>query len=334
VKRLLSFVVLFSMLAAAFTLPAAAALADNGPCNDANSPACLAAMQANPSPDVTPIEDDKADVNAYSFYRVKPGTQLYDTPNGNVVGSLADGFSYVIVYDQRDGFAQLRDKTWVARGQLQHTYASHFTGVQITHPLAYPLAWVIQTSIPSPAPGAANSPKTGAIDRLTAVNIFATVHVGEWDWYLVGPGQWLEQRKVARMIAASKPDGAGNKWVSVNLYEQVLTAYEGDKLVFATLISSGLPGWNTHVGTFKVWSRLAATPMSGAMGQSDFYSLPAVPYVMFFDNDISLHGTYWHQGFGFKHSHGCVNMSISDARYVFNWMGDGGDLTVNVIEGK
>jgi lipoprotein-anchoring transpeptidase ErfK/SrfK len=40
---------------------------------------------------------------------------------------------------------------------------------------------------------------------------------------------------------------------------------------------------------------------------------------MYFDSAISLHGTYWHDGFGYRHSHGCVNMSITDAGWVFDW---------------
>jgi hypothetical protein len=324
------------LLTALVALPLSHAQADNqpdnGPCNDAGSGDCLAEMKANPAPAVTPIAEDKDEVNAYSFFRVLPNTLEYNAPNGAVVNRMADGFNFVVVYAFQDGFAQLRNKLWVERSQLKRSYASPYTGVAIDHPLAFPIAWVIQTSIPSTSAGAANSPKTPPISRYTRVNIFATVHVGQWDWYLVGPGQWLEQRKVARVIPVGKPDGAGDKWVNVNLYEQVLTAYQGNTLIFATLISSGLPGWQTNVGTFKVWDHYKASPMTGAMGRSDYYSLPAVPYVMFFDNDISLHGTYWHDGFGFKHSHGCVNMSISDAQWVYNWMGDG-DLTVNVIAG-
>ncbi len=338
-RRLPIILILSAMLlAAVIALPATSVQADNqhdnGPCNDAGSGACLSEMQANPAPAVTPIEEDKTEVNAYSFFRVLPNTLLYNAPNGATVGALNNGFSFVIVYALQDGFAKLRDGRWVERSQLKHSYASPYTGVAIDQGLAFPMAWVIQTSIPSTSAGAANSPKTPPIGRYTRVNIFATVHVGQWDWYLVGPGQWLEQRKVARLIPVSKPDGAGDKWVNVNLYEQVLTAYQGDKLIFATLISSGLPGWQTHPGTFKVWDQHKASAMTGAMGRSDYYSLPAVPYVMFFDNDISLHGTYWHDGFGFKHSHGCVNMSISDAKWVYDWIGQGGDLTVNVIAGN
>jgi lipoprotein-anchoring transpeptidase ErfK/SrfK len=163
------------------------------------------------------------------------------------------------------------------------------------------------------------------------VYIYATVKVGQWDWYLVGPGHWLPQQKVARVLPAARPKDSSEKWVSIDLFEKVLTAYDGDKMVFATLVSPGLPEWQTNVGVFKVWKRLTTAPMSGAMGQPDFYSLPAVPYVMYFDNDISLHGTYWHDGYGFNHSHGCVNLSISDAHWLFNWT-TSDELTVQVIK--
>src|SRR5204863_6795328 len=132
---------------------------------------------------------------------------------------------------------------------------------------------------------------------------------------------------------AARPADSSAKWVSVDLYEQVLIAYEGDTMVFATLISSGLTQFQTNIGVFKVWRQSKTTPMSGAMGQPDFYSLPSVPYVMFFDNDISLHGTYWHDGFGFKHSHGCVNMSISDAHWLYDWAGSD-EVTVTVWDSR
>jgi hypothetical protein len=64
--------------------------------------------------------------------------------------------------------------------------------------------------------------------------------------------------------------------------------------------------------------------MSGAEGQEDFYSLENVPWTLYFDNDISLHGTYWHDGFGYRHSHGCVNLTITDSHWVFDWSQEGG----------
>ena len=343
-KRLLSITPII-LLSLAFIAPITPAQADGNPCPTETSAGCtnglpsgqyqqlLADMQAHPSPEVAQIAPDMPDVHGFSFLKVMPATSIYDEPNGSVIGQIPDGFNFVIIHGLKDGFAQLRDGTWVQRSSLRQTYASAFSGVTISGSLRYPMAWVVQASIPFSFPGGVNNIKTPAIAKYTRVNIFATVHVGDWDWYLVGPGQWLEQRKVARLIPASRPSGISGKWVNVNLFEQVLTAYQDDQLIFATLISSGLPGWDTNEGTFKVWNRVAATAMTGAMGEPGEYSLPAVPFVMFFDHDISLHGTYWHDGFGFRHSHGCVNMSISDAKWVYDWMGTD-DLNVNVVSGK
>jgi hypothetical protein len=319
----------------AFGVSGAPARADD-PCHDAASSACLDAIKANPVPAVTPLTVDPTEVGAYSFYRLMPAAPIYDAPNGSVIGKVGDGFNFVGLYGTQAGYAKLRDGTWVPQSSLKPTTASQFSGVSLDQPLPFPMAWVIQSSIPMPVPGGSNNKKTPAILRYTRVYLYETVRVGQWDWYLVGPGQWLEQRKLARFMPVSRPDGVGttDKWVSVNLYEQVLTAYEGDKPVLTTLISSGLPNWNTNVGTFKVWHRATLTPMSGAMGQPEEYSLPAVPWVQYFDNEISFHGTYWHDGFGFKHSHGCVNMSITDAHWLYNWAGDSTPLTVTVISGK
>jgi len=323
-------------------LPITPANAQGSNCLAAEAPGCtnglptaqynqlLADMQANPAPDVTEAPVDTKEVYAYSFWKVLPGTEKFDAPNGTVVGKIDDGFNFVIVRGKKDGFGQLKDGSWVRLTSLKQTTASVFAGVVFDKPLKYPMAWVIQASLPSRYPGGPNNVGLPAINRYKRVNIYASVKVGNWEWYLVGPGQWLEQRKVARVIPAPKPEGASSKWVAVDLYEQVLTAYEGDQMIYATMISSGLTQWQTNVGTFKVWQRMQLTAMSGAMGQPDFYSLPSVPYVMYFDKDISLHGTYWHDGYGYKRSHGCVNMSISDARWVFNWSADVSNMTVHV----
>jgi len=126
---------------------------------------------------------------------------------------------------------------------------------------------------------------------------------------------------VARVLPTARPADVKGRWIAVDLYEQVLVAYEDDHMVFATMISSGLPrqGLGTNQGLFRIWARLQSTRMSGDMGGPLAYDLPNVPWVMYFDNSISLHGTYWHDGFGYRHSHGCVNMSITDAHWLYDW---------------
>jgi lipoprotein-anchoring transpeptidase ErfK/SrfK len=50
------------------------------------------------------------------------------------------------------------------------------------------------------------------------------------------------------------------------------------------------------------------------------FDLPGVPWVMYInESGISLHGTYWHNDFGHPHSHGCVNLSPSSAKWLFRW---------------
>ena len=315
---------------------------DITPCLEENAPGCTdglpndvyeqikSQMDANPTPLLEPITADMDEVNRYSgFFRIAPGSDVYDAPNGNVVGNSGDGFNFIGSYGVKDGFMKKRDGTWVKLASLKRTSASILSGVLINKPMPFPVAWVIKSTLPSKVPGGTRHPGIPAVKRYTLVNIFATAKVDGWEWSLVGPGQWIIQKELAHIKPTQRPDGV-DRWVAVDLYEQVMTAYEGDTMVYATLVSTGLPESHTNLGNFQVWRRVATTPMTGAMGEAISWSLPSVPYAMFFDNDISLHGTYWHDGFGFPHSRGCVNLSITDAEWLYNWVGDSGKLTVLV----
>jgi lipoprotein-anchoring transpeptidase ErfK/SrfK len=118
----------------------------------------------------------------------------------------------------------------------------------------------------------------------------------------------------ARRPARVRPD---EKWVHVSLRRQVLTAYEGDQLVYATLVSTGKRDTPTPRGLYRVWVKTAHEPMHGRAG--DPYFVDEVPWAMFFRDGLSLHGTYWHDRFGTPVSHGCVNLSLADARWLFDW---------------
>lgn len=111
------------------------------------------------------------------------------------------------------------------------------------------------------------------------------------------------------------------KWIDVSLSEQKLRAYEGNKLVFESLISSGL--WNsTPKGTFSIWYKTRYQRMKG--GSQDlgtYYNLPNVPNNMFFYQGYAIHGAYWHNNFGHPMSHGCVNEPLASAAQIFEWAG-------------
>lgn len=117
------------------------------------------------------------------------------------------------------------------------------------------------------------------------------------------------------------------KWIDVNLSQQRLTAYEGNKAVFSSLVSTGLRGTPTVVGTFQIYIKYGSQAMSGGSGSS-YYYLPGVPYVMYFYQNYAIHGTYWHNKFGQPMSHGCVNLPTPAAQFIYNWAPMG--TTVNI----
>ena len=127
--------------------------------------------------------------------------------------------------------------------------------------------------------------------------------------------------RAAVRIATRRPRPAGvpadARWVHVDLSEQTLTAYEGDALVFATLISTGKPGFETPPGTYHVWHKSIHSAMHG--DEPDRYFVDEVPFVLYIVKGTALHGTFWHDRFGERSSHGCINLSLADASWPFEW---------------
>lgn len=106
----------------------------------------------------------------------------------------------------------------------------------------------------------------------------------------------------------------GERWIDVDLSQQRLYAYEGDTLVNSFVVSTGTWQTPTVTGSYKIWIKLRSSSMSGPG-----YYLPDVPYIMYFYKGYGIHGTYWHNNFGTPMSHGCVNMTIADAEWVYNF---------------
>lgn len=108
------------------------------------------------------------------------------------------------------------------------------------------------------------------------------------------------------------------RWIRVDLSEQIVVAYEAGVPVRAFVISSGLPGTETVTGEFRIRAKVRSQVMSGGYG-SLYYFLPNVQWVQYFFEDYGFHGTYWHNDFGRPHSHGCINMTNADAKWLFDW---------------
>ncbi len=115
------------------------------------------------------------------------------------------------------------------------------------------------------------------------------------------------------------------RWIDVDISEQRLTAYEGETPVRTTLVSTGLPNTPTPLGQFRIWIKFRYDDMAGA----DYY-IEDVPYVMCFHEGYGLHGVTWHGNFGYRMSHGCVNLPTPEAGWLFDWADL--DTLVNIHE--
>ncbi|KPK94409.1 MAG: hypothetical protein AMJ88_04630 [Anaerolineae bacterium SM23_ 63] len=121
------------------------------------------------------------------------------------------------------------------------------------------------------------------------------------------------------------------KRILVSLAQQELLAFENDRLVLRTRISSGVPDYRprgngiptaTPTGRFYITKKTPLRHMGDCRltDSLEAYELPGVPWVSFFhETGVAFHGTYWHTDFGRPKSHGCVNMHTEEAKWLFRW---------------
>ncbi|MCD4753963.1 MAG: L,D-transpeptidase family protein [Anaerolineaceae bacterium] len=104
------------------------------------------------------------------------------------------------------------------------------------------------------------------------------------------------------------------RWIDVDLSKQMLYAYEEDVIVNSFLISSGLINTPTLAGQYSIYVKYETTVMAGPG-----YYLPDVPFTMYYYKGYGIHAATWHNNFGTPMSHGCINMRLEDAQWMFNW---------------
>jgi len=131
-------------------------------------------------------------------------------------------------------------------------------------------------------------------------------------------------------VAPLSPDVDPNdKTIKANLDYQTLSCYEGTSEVYFCRISSGLgydPGTGlaseklaTPVGNLLTHWKIISLNMTAGTAQAG-YSTPAVPWNTMISGDgVAIHGAFWHNAFGEKRSHGCINVTPEDAKWIFRW---------------
>ena len=118
------------------------------------------------------------------------------------------------------------------------------------------------------------------------------------------------------------------KLVVVSLAEQALSAFEGEREVFRTQISSGRNFFGedgvtvlngTPIGRKYTWSKRISRQMIGGAVDTG-YDVPGIGWVTYFASDgAAIHSTYWHNNYGLPQSHGCLNCRPEDAKWLFRW---------------
>lgn len=178
------------------------------------------------------------------------------------------------------------------------------------------------------------------IEQRTAFSILETHEEGGKPVaYRIGEAEWLDaaQVRVAALTPPPEQVGPNERWFDVDLDQQLLVAYEGTTPVYATMVSTGKKETPTETGIWRLWKKISETDMKGLSGE-DPYSVATVPWTQFYspERGLALHASYWHDRFGIPRSHGCINLSPIDARWLYFWsepvVPPGWTMTAGVLE--
>ncbi|MBK7200253.1 L,D-transpeptidase family protein [Candidatus Amarolinea dominans] len=196
-----------------------------------------------------------------------------------------------------------------------------------------PVGWVVSTSIYVRSGPGTNYAQVGEVTHNQRVNILESASVGGATWYRIGEQQWVYGQWVGVARGRTRPAAirSNEYWVAVSLRDQTAVAYEGDRPVYAALVATGLPGTPTVQGIFRTWLRRPGGRMAGGRPGAGYYYLEEVVWTAFFYSGYALHSAYWHDAFGRPRSHGCVNLSMYDSWWLYNWSAAGGARSPAVV---
>jgi len=264
------------------------------------------------------------------FHLEEDNVPVLSGPAGAETGqSYLPGFVYVSYIDRVDTghgvYYMLQSGGWILGKGARVSEISSYQGLEFASTPYNAFGWSFEYIPVKQAPGY-NTPETGIYLNpfIDIFQVYATQNVDGADWNMIGSGQWVEARKVAIVNPnTTPPEGVtAGRWIDVDLAEQTLAVYDNYELVFATVIASGLELFWTRPGLFQIYQKKETENMRNN-DPTDFYYLDNVPWTMYFDKARALHGAYWRTRFGYPQSHGCVNLSVGDSHWLFNWAHEG-----------
>jgi lipoprotein-anchoring transpeptidase ErfK/SrfK len=193
--------------------------------------------------------------------------------------------------------------------------------------------WVEVTSQASVRAGPTlSAPAVGTLEPGARVKVLSEEQDPDGDptpWYRIDGGRYAGARLYSgrtTRLPAPQPnttppaEGATGRWIVVDRQAATLTLVSDGQPELATFVSLGRAGVDTPSGQYRVVNRLPLDDMRSDLNPTAdrSYALPNVPHVQYFtDAGDALHGTYWHDKFGTLESQGCINLTMTDAAFVF-----------------
>jgi len=282
----------------------------------------------------------------YFYFKMEEdNVPVLSGPGGDDTGQyFLPGFVYVSYIDRVDTghgiYYMLQSGGWIPGKGARVGEYSAFQGLQFRSTPPNAFAWPLPFytgSIPVYSAPGYNAPLTEKIlyPYVDIVQVYDTQNANGVDWNMIGPGQWVEARIFAAVTPnTTPPEGVTTgRWIDVDLVEQTLAVYDNYQLVFATVIATGLEPFWTRPGLFQIYIKKETETMRNN-DPTDYYYLDNVPWTMYFDKARALHGAYWRTRFGYPQSHGCVNLSVGDAHWLFNWAHEGDYVYVHDPSGQ
>lgn len=222
-----------------------------------------------------------------------------------------------------------KDNEYVLKSAITQHKPSLYGGARLGDDTGWgvPVAFVWPRAGMLQAWTTAKSTGAGAMRQLSArtpLSIFETVAdpKGAPTAYRIGDAEWIRAADVRAFTPMPPPAllQKGERWIDVDLDAQILVAFEGDVPVYTTMVSTGGKETPTETGIYRMWVKESEADMKGLNGE-DPYSVATVPWTQFFspEKGLALHTAYWHDQFGVKRSHGCVNLAPRDARWLYFW---------------
>ncbi len=264
---------------------------------------------------------------------VDEGPVPTEIPFGHVEKILLRGF-YVSLNKKAYGegsswYKTLRGLYVKAKG-VDVTVPPGSRGTELGGDLKLPVGIVIKKKIGAYSSddggGTIKPAKPLGYDRFEVLPIVEEVTTKGQSYYHVGGGMYVRRGDVRRVDGADPPQTVktpGQKWIDVDIGSQVLLAYEGDTPVYVALVSTGREKQNlefkTPRGIHSVVSKHVTGTMDNLYAVDGPYAIEDVPWTLYFLGSYALHGAFWHNGFGAVRSHGCINLTPWDARWIFVW---------------